>query len=790
MSSRFPRPTPRLRLLSTTIGLILGASGLPALAAEPGTAIPADPADQATRLPSVEVQGAAKPEVSSPKYTAPLLDTPQTVTVMTRETMDQQNLLSLRDMLSTLPGITFGAGEGGGGYGDSINLRGFSASSDITVDGVRDSAQYSRTDPFNLEQLELVNGANSVYAGAGSVGGSINLVTKTARRGESSTLTAAAGTDSYGRLTFDSNQEIGDNGAFRINAMAHRNDAPGRDVEQFQRWGIAPSLAFGLGTDTSLTLSYVHQKDSNIPQYGVPFYNGGPLPGVDAGNYYGYANVDRQDIENDAFTAILTHAFGEHLSVRNLTRVSEVEQRSIVDAVQGSICLPSNVTPTGTACAVGTPPGSFRPGITNPRGYVRDTTNKALVNQTDLTARFATGGIDHQMVIGLALSHESFELDTGRLFRNANGSDTGVTLPPMNLYQPDSIYTGPQHYTLIGKTDGEQDNIAVYLFDTLTFNEQWQASFGLRHERNEGSSTIYTVSTVLPNIGAITGAAAPAKNADDLFSYRAGLVYKPQSNASIYLAYGNSKTPSKASVNGTCTATSSTGTANCSVDPESAVNYELGTKWDFHGGKLSFTAAIFRNDRENYRVADPDPANVTGEQALDGQARVDGLTLGLSGLITDHWSVFANVTRLDSKVLRNVSDYCLAHPGQGTCTGGNAADPDFVAGDPLLATPENAASVWTTYDLSRKWQLGYGATYQGEITVEQHSATKPAGDLATYGGYTTHRLMAAYRATRDLTLQLNINNATDREYYTRIRNNGWATPGDARTVVLSASYRF
>ena len=790
MPASFDRPaptSPRLRLVSAAISLVLGSAAMPSFAAEAPATDLADASARATPIPQVDVK-AQRVEASSPKYTAPLLDTPQTITVVTRQTIDEQNLLSLRDILSTLPGITFGAGEGGGGYGDSINLRGFTASNDITVDGVRDSAQYSRTDPFNLEQLELVNGANSVYAGAGAIGGSINLVSKAAHAGTSNIATAGAGTDGYGRLTLDSNMEIGAHSALRINLMAHENDVPGRDVEDFKRWGIAPSLIFGLGTDTQLTLNLVHQRDNNIPQYGLPFFNGGPLPGIDTGNYYGYSNVDRQVSTNDAFTAILAHRFSDSFSVRNLTRVTQVDQESIVDATQGTWCLAATgLTPTGTSCGA-TPVGRYQPS--GPRGYVRDTTNKSFVNQTDATFSFDTGGIGHQMVAGVTFSHETFDLDTSSVFRNADGSTTGIVLPTMDIGQPDHTWRGPYNKTLTGKTAGEQDNAALYVFDTLTFSEKWQANLGVRYEHNSGSSTAYIVSTALPTIGAITGAGIPADNSDDLFSYRAGVVFKPVANASFYVAYGNSKTPSKASVNGTCTLASTTGTANCSVDPESAVNVEIGTKWDFNDGKLSFTASAFRNERENYRVADPDPTNVTGEQALDGKARVDGFSLGLSGLITRQWSVFANLTHLDSEVLRNVSDYCLANAGVSACTGGNVSNPDFVAGDPLLATPKNAMSVWTTVDLSRQWQLGVGATYSGEITVQQHSATKPTGALDTYGGYTTHRLMAAYRVTPDFTLQLNINNAGDREYYTRIRNNGWATPGEARSAVLTATFRF
>src|SRR6187402_9854 len=150
-----------------------------ALCTTPALLLAAEETQLETIAVTEEEDGVRVEQVSSPKYTAPLVDTPQTITVVTQETIAGQNLLSLRDILSTAPGITFGAGEGGGGYGDSINLRGYAANSDVTVDGVRDSAQYTRSDPFNLEQIELTNGANSVYGGSGSLGGTINIVSKT-----------------------------------------------------------------------------------------------------------------------------------------------------------------------------------------------------------------------------------------------------------------------------------------------------------------------------------------------------------------------------------------------------------------------------------------------------------------------------------------------------------------------------------------------------------------------------------------------------------------------------------
>lgn len=760
-------------VVSPLAGALALALSLPVLAA------PA-PEPQAKDLDGVAVHGQRVQKASSGKYTANLRDTPQTISVIDRTTIDGQNLLSLTDILSTLPGITFGAGEGGGGFGDKINLRGFDASTDITVDGVRDSGLYSRTDPFNLEAVEVVNGANSVYSGAGSVGGTVNLVSKSAGLNEFHKASIAAGTDSYTRVATDSNFVLGEGSALRLNAMAHQNDVPGRDVEQNERWGVAASLAFGLGSDTSWTLNYLHQEDDNTPQYGLPFFNGDVLPGIDRGNYYGYSNIDRQDIQLDSVTSIVDHAFNDNFKIRNLTRWQQADQFSLVDAVQGTWCLANNLTPTGTSCG-STRPGNYSPS--GPRGYGRDTRNTTLYNQTDLTVNFNTGAIEHNLVAGFSVLHEEFDLDVTSDFRNPDGSNPFLAgLPQMNIARPDHTYRGPLNRTLTGRTEGELDNRAIYVFDTLKFNEQWQLSLGARYERNEGE-TINAVVVQAPTaanqplpaqpIGTVTGYGVPFKSNDDLFSYRAGLVYKPVENGSIYIAYGNSKTPSKASVNGSCTA------QTCSVDPETAVNYEIGTKWDFLDGRLALTGSVFRNERENYKVADLDnPANLSGMQQLDGSARVDGFMIGLSGLITDQWAVYANYARLDSEVLQGVSDF-QANLGR-----------DYTKGDRLTQVPEDSFSLWTTYDISPRWQVGYGATFQGKIWLTQHSATNLNGPLTTYGSYWTHRAMVNYKINRQASLQLNINNLTDEEYFTRIRNNGWATPGDGRQVVLSANFAF
>ena len=228
----------------------------PAIAADPVKSDPQtaqerrdDPNDRDIVVTGVN----GEDDLESPKATAPLLDTPQTITVISDQVLRKQNLLTLRDALATVPGITFGAGEGGGGYGDSINLRGYSANTDITQDGVRDTAQYSRTDPFNLQQIEVYNGANTVFSGSGSVGGTINLVSKTPQRENLTIVSGGVGTDNYCRATVDSNLRVSDLIAVRLNAMYHENDVPGRDVESYERWGVAPSIKIGVEGPTSLT---------------------------------------------------------------------------------------------------------------------------------------------------------------------------------------------------------------------------------------------------------------------------------------------------------------------------------------------------------------------------------------------------------------------------------------------------------------------------------------------------------------------------------------------------------
>ncbi|MEZ0496764.1 TonB-dependent receptor [Sphingomonas sp. IW22] len=779
----------------------------PAMAAEPTTrdAAGAPTANDQSRPADRDIVVTGQKEtppaqVESPKGTSPIIDTPQTITVVSEQTIRKQNLQTLRDVLQTIPGITFGAGEGGGGYGDSINLRGYSANNDVTVDGVRDSAQYSRTDPFNLQQVEVYNGANSVFNGSGSVGGTINLVSKVPTAETLTIAQAAVGTDDYYRAAIDSNIRTSDLTAVRLNAMYHRNDVPGRDVEKYERWGIAPSVTIGIGGPTSLTLAYVHQEDRNTPIFGVPYFDNGLsngfLPGADRSDYFGIANLDRQDTTVDRLTATFRHDLGDGLSVRNLTRWQRVAQYSVTSAPQGTFCLaetgrqPVTAAPgdtIGAPCPATLPSGFYQPS--GPRGLVRDQENELLYNQIDLRHEFgARGGVRNVLNIGVSGMAEQYRITQGSLLRNADGSAVSP-LPLIEIANPNTNYSGPINFTITSQGRSETRNIAVYAFDTLELGRYFELNGGLRWEHQHATFRNLPLAVVPPGSTQLTPLQqAPQDNREDLFSWRVGAVFHPVQDVSIYGGFGNARTPSSATVRLGCGVPASATAADpCATAPETARNYEAGVKAGLFGRRLELTAAVFRNERTNFRVPSNDPGLPAQLQVLDGRSRVDGIALGASGSITPAWTIFANYTYLDGKVLQSISDRDLA---------AGIVDPQ--ANGRLVQTPDHSGSLFTTYKLPFGLEIGYGLTYQGRFVTNTAVANNPV--QFEVDDYLIHRAFMAYTLADRWTVQLNVQNVTDEDYVTSVRNNingttgnitgGWATPGEARQATLSLFYSF
>jgi len=627
------------------------AGGLALALSLPAFAAPAA-SDRARDLDTIEVNGQRGPEVSSPKFTQPLLDTPQSVTVVPAELMQEQGVTTLRDALRNVPGISMQAGEGGVPAGDNLTLRGFSARTDLFVDGVRDFGGYSR-DPFNLEQIEVVKGPASTHSGRGSTGGSINLASKVAREGKFSNGTISAGDNGLVRATADINQSIGENSAFRINLLGHGDEVNGRDAVENERWGVAPSLSFGLGSDTVTSISLFHLEQDNVPDYGLPWVPGnntalpesqnGPAP-VDRSNFYGLLDRDYEKTQTDIATVSMQHKFNEGLNLRNITRFGRSTRDSVVTAPRSA----GDAT-TDISQAIKT----------------RDSEDTIAANVTDLTVRFDTGKVAHSLVTGLELAREK----SSNLARAERPGQT----PRTDLYDPDfnAPYSGIIDTT--GKTKAGADSAAVYVFDTLELSPQWELSGGLRWDH-------FSVDYINRHFD--NGRVDRFSHTDTMLSGRVGVVFKPRENGSIYFGYGTSFNPSAEGL-----------TLSASLedlDPEKSRTAELGTKWNLFDAKLALTAAIFRTEKTNARTND---GVNTNDVTLTGKQRVDGFEIGLAGRITDRWTVSGGYAFLDGEVLesRNSNE----------------------VGSELGNTPRNSASLWTTYEFTDNLEAGLGVQHVG-----------------------------------------------------------------------------
>lgn len=728
---------PQRRLLATAVGLAVASWASAGMAAEQAPQKAKTPVELGSvTVKGQQVEGYKTETSSSAKYAVPLLDTPQTITVVPQTLLREQQALSMKQVLANVSGITFNAGEGGGGSGDSINIRGFSANANMQIDGLRDSSQNNRTDTFNIEAVEVIKGPNSVFGGSGTTGGSINQVSKQPRQRDFTEIGASLGTDSYRRLTLDTNQTldgVGTGSAFRLNLMAHENDVPGREQIDRERWGIAPSLLLGLSDSTRLTLSYLHQQDDNLPDYGVPAFDGKRLAGVDRDAYFGWKNVDKEEIRTDAFTIKVEHDFSDSLRLQNLSRYSRVERDTVISA--------SHVNLTGVSA------GRYRPA--GPQGYGRDVTSEMWINQTNLTAYFDTVGLGHTLVTGVEVSREDYYRNTYNYGLNFTGKDYDLGNPPGH-------YAGPTSKTRTAETSTELESQAIYAFDTIALNEQWDLSLGLRYDWVKGDAK---------NVALPAGTVTRVDSRDKELSGRAGVVYKPTENGRIYLAYGTSFNPAAEAL----ASTGSLNAAAAELDPEENETWELGTKWELLNSRLQLDAALFRVEKSNARETMAD-----GSTQLAGEQRVQGVEFGVTGRITDQWNVYANYTFLDSETLK------AADTAAGIAREGQA----------LGNTPPRSFNLWTTYELPAGWRVGYGARYASERNVT-------SSDNAKLDAYWVHNAMLGYKVNNELDLQLNMNNLFDKDYVQNVRQNvGLNTRssaieyGDARSAVLSATYAF
>jgi catecholate siderophore receptor len=741
-----------------------GAVNLPAVRVDPAKRPPAKKAQKgptskaAKRPPAPAATPVVVPSPSTNylvgeaggtgRSVAPLLNTPQSITVIPQQIIREQASSTVMDALRNVPGITFRAGEGGN-QGDVPYIRGFDARNDIFRDGVRDPGWYTR-DSFSVDSIEVLKGPSSFMFGRGSTGGVINMNTKFPIFAAPATTNAPMWTKSPlfvnvpsadfvevtgtvhtgpgARGLLDANKQINEQAAARIQVMGQRYDIPGRDHVEENRWGVAPSFTYKFNERTRATFSYIYQHDDSIPDRGIPFApanwsNGGPrypVP-VPRNTWYGILSGPTPDVEKiDAHvaTARFVHEFTNDIKITNTTRYVNVDrfQRATLPGQNG---LVPNVFP---------PPPVSSVTAYQPTAQWTEVGNELYANNTDFSAKFSTGWLRHSLVAGFDVTREE---------RSQRARTVTTQNSTTNLADPDPYRVGAVFGGYGATTISDATTIGAYLADQVKITDWFELLGGVRFD----------------NFDAKSGAATIFRQEDNIWSWRVGAVFHPTSNSSVYVMRGTSSNPSAEFLTINALA--------AGVDPEKNETTEFGVKVDVLNKRLSLTGAVFRTDKTNARV--PDPINpTTNVNVLDGVVRIEGIELGAIGRVTDQWQVFAGYTHLRSEVIKHTT---------GT-----------LVGNEFVNTPDNAFSLWTTYDVTQQWTVGGGAYYVDSVWGNNTNTT-------IVPSYWRFDLMTSYKITGNIIAQLNLYNLTNEYYFAQVYNN-WAVPGPGRSAALTVRGRW
>lgn len=644
-------------------------------------------------------------------------DIPQSVTVVPEQLMHDRGVDNFREALRNVPSITFNAGEGGR-IGDNITLRGFSVVGDLYLDGIRDVAQYNR-DTFNVEQIEVLRGSSSMLYGRGSTGGIINQVSKLPTLSDRTTLGFTVGEYNYRRETVDANKVIGENMAVRVNLMKTDSDSY-RDVVKTDRTGVAPSIRWGIGTANEFLVSHYHLEYDDTPDYGVPYFNGKPLD-VPVTRFYGLGNADHQRDRADISTLAYTRQFDANASLRTVFRFADYDRDlwAVAPRLAGG-------TTAITDATVITRQRQARGG---------EERNKTL--QSDYNAKFETGGMKHQVLIGGELTRE----DASR-FNYAQA--TGVSNPSTTVGNPNPFPTLATNYfssiTRTGQVSYTADTLGLYGQETLEFAPKWKLVVGARYDN-------FKADYKRPE------PQGPLQRTDRVWSTRAGILFQPDDESSYYAAYGTSFNPSGELY--------SLDDRGANTPPEKNRNIEIGAKWEKLDGNLSLRAALFRSEKTNERNTD---LAVTVEQnLLSGKRHTNGVEVEAAGRITPNWEVFAGAAYMKGKI--------DAATGQQANTLGKVP----------INTPKYTVSLWSVYKFTEEWRAGAGLEAVGK---RYGNAT----DTVEAPAYTRSDLMVSYQKENYM-VRLNVLNVFDKTIYEGVYQ-GHIVPGTTRNAQLTFEYKF
>ena len=772
-----------------------------------------------------------------PKEVAPLVNTPRSIVVLDKSVIEQTGSANLQDALRTVPGITFGAAEGGNPIGDRPFIRGFDSQGSIYVDGVRDLASQSR-EVFAVDSVQIVRGSDSTLGGRGSAGGTINILSKMPALGDFGSVSGSYGNADYKRVTADLNLKLSDMAAFRIEGLWHDQKVAGRDAIYQRRWGFAPSVTLGLGTPTRLTIAGYYLESHELPDSGIPYlYTIANAPGT--GNvvsnpaigrvtllngqtgfvprtaFYGLTDRDFRDTKTYQATMRAEHDFGA-LTLRNTARYTHSEQSYIFllpDDSNGDVYgIPTiapgtvNKTTGGTELVGG--------GYVWRRGNTRYGYNDSIIDQTDLYGTFNTGSVKHSISVG---SEFSWEKDRRGTFIE----QTGATITPrcdtvtVSRYYCTSLFTPNPNDPWVnyvtdtsnvttpivksgaaGETQNDAHTKAVYGFDSITLLPWAILNLGARFDS--------FTSAVTPAVAA-GGTTFRLSRTDNLFNWQAGLVLKPTHETSVYASYATAATPPNSFLGegreDNALPTTTTAAALATLDQlkvQKTKSYEVGAKASIFHEKLALAAAAFQTDIQNARVTVD--ANTV---AFLGRTRIRGIELTASGNILPGWTIFSGYTHLDPKVL-DAGNTALTAPAVGARAAQVVYVPSSTNGQQVPQTARNSFTATTNVTLYKRFQVGGSAIFMDTQIggyADNRTATQNAAGVVTVTpatkflirevpSYWRFDARAQFDVTPNVSLSVNAQNLTDKVYFSQAYASHYATIAAGRTVFGTLGLKF
>lgn len=677
---------------------------------------------------------------ASGKFPEPLLNTPKTITVLSKEILDDKNATTLKEIGRSTAGVTLGSGEGGNAFGDRFFIRGFDARNDVFIDGIRDPAVSIREN-FFTEQLEILRGPASSYAGRGTAGGAINIVTKQATDRNFQNAETTFGTDMTKRVTLDVNQVIDPTFSMRVGGLFQDANVAGRNYVTDNRWGTFISTKYTPTNDIKITTNYVHTDLSGYPDFGVPYYKQGNVPateaGIPRGTWYGLLNRDFQTARQDFGT--LT---GEYKPTNNITLTSRTRmEQSTLEYIGTLPQSPITTNPDPTKWTI------------TASAQSRNQWVDVIANQEEAAFKFNTGSVKHTAVTGLEVSNERIGIGrytglSSEAFGAGFNSSGALTL--QNMYSPGYTNTpGPFNPVLGGDpTKYNVDSGAVYAMDTANWEDTIIVNGGVRWDNYALRSSI---------------AAASSSVNSDFVNYNAGIVYKPVPIGSLYAAYATSTNPFGSELDATGTDYgSSPPTGTTILGPERNKAAEVGTKWELFDRHLLLTGALFHTTKDNAR-------ETVGTTLTSGAAyRIQGIDIEASGKITDRWSIFGGIVLMDSKVTKsNIV--------------GNV-------GLPLANVAHQSFSLLTKYKFDGDWELGGQAVFRSKV----YGGTFGANTGTLIPSYWRFDAFVEKKIDAHWTMKLYAQNLTNKLYYDTLYRSATpfvaVAPGRAFYIVTSAKF--